>query len=466
MAVFLPTNATPGGPVSPEVYAGEGVRFAAGSALVQASSTIADTSKLTISMWVRRLTSDFTYLFSADVDDGNRITAELFSPAFLATDLNVTLQNTAGGGLAAFNTIDGLTPTVWHHVFVTVDTNKAAGQKLCTFYLDGDLWTQYAVGYPIDSGSAFNIGLLGAALGFPGSPRTLEGQPSIELSDVQVWTNLLIDPTDTQTTYSAKASASRAIRDLVNYVNSRGLSPVEALAVMNIESIYGTLSRNYFQFLQQSAFNLILGYTGTTTNNTDLNRAYANAWSGFRPDGSVVGAPNNYDKLVRQLTADVPFGWQKYLIHNLGGSVSEVGAAGSINGYRLLTAWVDDDTLTLSEVGGLTLMTAQAKIWGSTGPIGTVTNSTTVSAAIDALITVWNAAEADALRFLDSSTQPNLSYFIDEDGLAVPPAAATDKFGLQTFLFTGIKEAFAINQGSGGDMTLVGTLTDVPGPND
>jgi hypothetical protein len=329
-----------------------------------------------------------------------------------------------------------------------------------------------------DSDPAYTIGFNGRAFGLPLSSVYLPGgglpdgvilsgdMPTAapEISDVQMWVGQCIDPAATQTLYSAKATASRAIRDMVNYMNSRGVDPLEALSVMGLESTYGALSRNYFQFLNASSFNSILGYTGTTTNNTDLNRALANAWSGFRPDGSVVAAPNNYEKQVRAITADTPFGWQKYLMHNLGGST---GVTSQVNGHNLLTAWVDDDTQTLGEVASsVSNMVAQTKIWGSTGPIGTVTTSTLVGDAVDALIAVWNAQETTSMQFLDSSTKSNLSYFIDDDGFAVPPSAATDKFGLQTFLFTGIKEAFAINQGSGGDMTLVGTLTDVAGPND
>jgi hypothetical protein len=479
-------NATPGGPVAPEDYAGEGVYFPPGTALVQNNSALADTNKMTFSLWFAPLVNfsppantDTDNLFSItkeNLDEGDdveddcyiRIATLVTGTPPLGSRLKVQAERNADPAFSHFLAVTGqdtIEQTAdWRHLFVTINTS--ASPAVIRTFIDGE---EVAIAQTFPFGTIpFLISVQGKNIGFPQSSDLLAIDDSTEnyFSDVQIWFGQAIDPAATQTIYSAKASASRAIRDLVNYVNSRGVSPLEALAVMNIESDYARLSRNYFQFLQPSAFNLILGYTGVTTNNTDLNRAFANAWLGLRPNGSVVGAPNNYDRLVRQITADVPFGWQKYLIHNLGGSVSEVGAAGSINGYRLLTAWVDDDTLTLGEVGGLTLMTAQAKIWGSTGPIGTVTNATTVGAAIDALITVWNAAETDALRFLDASTKSNLSYFIDDDGFAVPPAAATDKFGLQTFLFTGDAEDFIVNQGSGGDVTLVGAISDVPGPND
>lgn len=469
MAILL-SNQTPGGPVDPEGYAGQGVRFAADSALVQAVATVADSSKLTISMWVRRTGNALGYLFRADKDPV--IPVAIRSPGLLQTDVNIGATSGNGLSTAFYNTVNGLTANEWHHVFISIDLNHASGAKLRQLYLDGEVWTESnASNYPIDPGGAFSMGLNGAEIGFPTTSFAIDDegeleQPAADYSDVQIWIGTYIDPVVTQTRYSAKASASRIVRDVVNYMNSRGVSPVEALAVMKIESNFGTLSRNYFQFLNSSSFNSILGYTGSTTNNTDLNRALANAWTSLRPNGSAVPAPNNYSAIVRSITGEEPLGWQNFVIHNLGGSVSAIGGPGSINGYRLLAAWELDDTLALGDIGGLTLMTAQTSIYGSNGPIGLVTNSTTVAAAVGAMISVWNDAETAALAKLDANTQSNLSYFIDDDGFAVPPAAATDIFGLQTFLFTGGPEDFIENEGSGGAVTLTGTVTaSTDGPN-
>jgi hypothetical protein len=534
-------TSTGGAPASGE-YAGDGVLFPQGSFLQQASSAIANTAKLTLSMWacIPSMPSsggdgaDYVAVYTAfhDTADDTDFSVDyvmygmIVAPNLLAhaadgggivSDLRIfAASDTAGisaystgrtthaftvpganiAGLAALmvigdavsdilqlvtpsanltdlnfvagslslDTIDAFTIGDMHHIYIAVDLAHAQNAKLYKFYLDAQPIGQRP-GFPVDVGGSSSIALNGKRIGFPGTARWSDTQPpEIILSDVQVWTDYF-DPDGLQNTYSAKPTAGRTIIELVDYMNTRDVSPVEALAVMKIESNFGAQATNYFQFLDQASFNSILGYTGVKTKALDLNRALANAWTDLRPNGSSVAAPNNYDGIVEGITGTDALGWQKFVIHNLGGSVSAIGAAGSINGYRLLSAWVENEDLLLSQVGGLTLMLAQTSIYGSTGPIGAVTGSTTVGQAVGAMITVWDNAVTAAMTKLDANTSTNLRYFIDDDGYAVEPGAATDKFGTQQILLTGPAGTFIENQGNGGAFTLTGSVFTVAGPN-
>lgn len=477
-SVAIGSSATSsGGAAAAEGYAGEGVHFPAGAALLQDNCQLANTNKITMSLWfapqvtwtpvVNRTTDR---LFGITEQTGEDEYDDVFR---VEVATNIPPTNPAGSFLRAIaagaSTATASTDVgsfdesnAYRHLFMTFDTSTTPPVR--RIFLDAIEEDVTELG-----NTPFSIPVSGMNLGFPLSSDAIGVELSDNhFSDVQIWFGLIIDPEDVTSEYSAKAGESRIIRDCVNYMNSRGVSPVEALAAMKIESNYGALSLNYFQFLIQSSFNSILGYTGSRTRPADLNRAFANAWTGIRePAGDTTPNPNNYDGIVSSITSEEPLGWQKFIIHNLGGS-APVPERVSINGYDLLTAWMNDGgaTTTLGEIGGLTLMLAQSSIYGSTGPIGAVTSSTTVEDAIGAMITVWNAAETNALTHLEEYQSSNLGYFIDDDGKAVPPEAAADKFGEQTFLFTGNAEDFIENQGTGGAVTLVGTVTTVAGPND
>jgi hypothetical protein len=510
MAQLLLANATPGGPVSPEVYAGEGVRFAAGSSLIQNNTAIANTSLATISLWMRchtpPATSQFGPVFTITkpnafqgigFEEDFTLGVSSTRPGTGSTVVMGTKSYNGGGDLIAS---DGATRDLtedgsWHHIFMTVDTTGA--DPAWVFYVDGAV---AAVSNFADDGYPTAMTLFGKNIGFPASSDVLadplqfgtwsNGYPA-DFSDVQIWFGQAINPATTQTRYTAKTNPepSRIIRDTVNYQNSRGIDVVEALAAMYIETIYGTFGdrtaingrKNLWQFLYSEDFTplndpwlLILGPAASNpgprerTSADAQNRAFANAWSGRRPNGTVVAIPNDYGRVVRGITGFEPLGWEKYLMHILGGSVRAFGAVGNVNGYSLLSAYVNQPAeTTLSQTGTvISNMTGQTKIWGSEGPIGTVTGATTVTAAINCMIQRWEEAESDALQYLDSGSVSNMSYFIDADQRAVPPYAARDKFGLQTFVFTGNAETFIDNVGTGGAMTLVGTVTEVSGPND
>lgn len=58
-------------------------------------------------------------------------------------------------------------------------------------------------------------------------------------------------------------------------------------------------------------------------------------------------------------------------------------------------------------------------------------------------------------------TSGNLAKFIDANtGKPIDPAAARAAFGQQTLLFQGDAEGFPVNQGTGGEFTTVGTISD------
>lgn len=78
-------------------------------------------------------------------------------------------------------------------------------------------------------------------------------------------------------------------------------------------------------------------------------------------------------------------------------------------------------------------------------------------------------ASTPAVRFADvqvwfgkyiEPTVGNLAKFIDANGKPVSPAAARAEFGQQTLLFQGDAEGFPVNQGTGGEFTTSGTISD------
>ncbi|WP_029587538.1 hypothetical protein [Bradyrhizobium sp. URHD0069] len=59
----------------------------------------------------------------------------------------------------------------------------------------------------------------------------------------------------------------------------------------------------------------------------------------------------------------------------------------------------------------------------------------------------------------------HIAKFITAGGRPVAPSVAAAEFGTQTYLFSGSAEDFIVNQGTGGDFTKTGTVTDyTPGP--
>jgi len=494
------------GGIESQTYTGYGNRFAYGATLYQTNLDISNTRQATISMWAKA-EQDIALLFEISKqgrtptfseDSGLRGVAHVLGPSALAfedrqdPDAN-QFSFRAGADLTEMPTDE------WHHVFYAIDTNAGPGAKSGRIVLDGvELGPDHT-----DVAAAFDILINGMDFGLPVGTRYAEGGSSyvnetygpISLSDVQIWIGQFIDPDGASISgYTASSNATAIIRDCVNYMNTREVNPVEALAAMKIETTYGTFGsatgingrQNLFQFLQrtnpgpypanQDPYYLILGYTGDRTDSEDQYRAFANAWTSLQPEngsglpgftGAAVAAPNNYGTIVTSITGQAALPYQKFIIHNLGGSVSTVGAAGSINGYRLLAAWFDDDSLPLSEVGGLGLMLGQSKIYGDSpeAPEGApVDGDTTVAEAIGLMQTVWAAAEASAQTYLDDVTLANLGFFIDADGKPVPPSAANDAFGPPTFLFQGPPGEFAVNQGTGGTVTQIGTITPVSGP--
>ncbi len=481
---MLLTNSTPGGFADPEDYTPPAVSIAAGASIKTPGTS--DAKKVTLSGWFKvdaLPTGKWTalhYFNRIGDDEGPNPCALVLS--YLGT-FEVTFQGHAP--LPAFVTVRNIDADPafefgeWNHVYLTADLDAAEDAKNVRLHLNGGAANLFDLTIELDNSGPLDINLSTSAESplvgkFPGDgtyfniPATFVSVP-IEACNVLIWHGLFINPAAGTTVYSAKEGVSYIIRDCVNYMNSRGVNPVEALAAMWIETVYGTFGakdtangrQNLFQFLSQSPYDLILGYAGQKTRALDQYTAFANAWTGFKSSlysAAKVALPNDYPRVVRNATGEDPEPYQLYLIHILGGST---GVTSQVNGDNLLRAMVEDDTQELSEVASsISNMTGQTKIWGSAGPLGLFTSSFTVAQAISAMETVWGQAETDALTKLDAGSNSNLSQFIDGDGFPMPPTVAVEKFGFPTFWFSGAADEFVTNFGSGGAVTVSGSITD------
>jgi Concanavalin A-like lectin/glucanases superfamily len=167
---------------------------ATGNGLTASSLAVADTPYLTLSAW----------LYSPTPPGLAHTFPEIFGMPGGSTwghiggngSVNFQILNSSGSaGVMIASAASQMTDDGWHHLFVSLDANHAAGAKLMNLYLDGA--NIFDAGNSSDANAAFNIGVNGKAFGIPTNSAGLSGD-STRLAFYDVWIALgqYVDPSN------------------------------------------------------------------------------------------------------------------------------------------------------------------------------------------------------------------------------------------------------------------------------
>lgn len=160
--------------------------------LTVSSLSIADTALITLSLWFLSpsspgLASTFPNLFGMP-------SGTTWGGIGGDGSVNFFLEDTARASSLNINSASGVvTNNAWHHLFMSANTNAAAGSKLKNLYLDGA--SIYNAGNSSDTSAAFNIGVNGKPFGVPEDAADLSSDSTLlALSDVWIAIGQYVDP--------------------------------------------------------------------------------------------------------------------------------------------------------------------------------------------------------------------------------------------------------------------------------
>jgi hypothetical protein len=502
------TNIMPGGRVEEIPIETKWVRVAPGSALRQAGTAVADTTKITLSMGIRidgtppfgssavfefggvDVQGDYVYS-RIEIRNGGSGTFAVTAALRARDTLTVPVDQELVRSTSLIGATATLAADTDYHLFISADlsieSTRNSGNEGSTL-LTGKTGWLYINGVddvPTENGTyssrpantfegqpgcsaygpgpvpSMSMAVSGTELAFPTQTVNTALAFAVDYSNIQVWFGQAIDPAGTtfadRSAKNPQASASgrpvsyQQIKELVDGANAYGLDTLVMMTFLNVESAYGTNGnqsgqyRGLFQF-NQSEMDTAGAAQGTGTNlNSNQDQLDAYRYYMNGPWGRTV---------IQRSLIDTT-GVYRYLVHNQG-----------VDGFNIImNAYETTPNAAVSTLSVASNMMGQA--WSSPAARG-INKSSTVSQWVTALINYFNTKRTEAdTRLEDAGSVPNIDFFYKDGLQRIPPVAYV--FGAPDILFWGTKDDYivgstAINDGTAGDFAVVnmGGITDAP----